>query len=72
MISLDDFQPLKTNLISSTTEVLQKDISVTKSMPFWLKRSQYKLRSVRAQVSADSQVYQDYKHIYISLPNISC
>ena len=33
MISLADFQPLKTNLISSTTGVLQKDISLTKSMP---------------------------------------
>ena len=28
-----DSQPLKTNLVSSTTGVLQKDISVTKSMP---------------------------------------
>ena len=33
MISLADSQPLKTNLFSSTTGVLQKDISVTKSMP---------------------------------------
>ena len=31
MISLADFQPLKANLFSSTTGVLQKDISVTKS-----------------------------------------
>ena len=31
MISLADSQPLKTNLFSSTTGVLQKDISVTKS-----------------------------------------
>ena len=37
MISLADSQPLKTNLFSSTTGVLQKDISVTKSMPVWLK-----------------------------------
>ena len=38
MISLADSQPLKTNLFSSTTRVLQKDISVTKSMPVgWLK-----------------------------------
>ena len=29
MISLADFQLLKTNLFSSTTGVLQKDISVT-------------------------------------------
>ena len=36
MIPLADFQPLsvaKTNTFSSTTGVLQKDISVTKSMP---------------------------------------
>ena len=32
MISLADFQPLKTNLFSSTTGVLQKDLSVTKSI----------------------------------------
>ena len=51
MISLGDFQPLKTNLFSSTTAVLQKDISVTKSMPFLLERSQYKIRCVTAPVS---------------------
>ena len=32
MTSLADFQPLKTNLFSSATGVLQKDISVTKFM----------------------------------------
>ena len=32
MISLGDFQPLKINLFSSTTGVLQKDLSVTKSI----------------------------------------
>ena len=39
MISLADLQPLKlTNLLSSTTGVfIQKDISVAKSMPVWLK-----------------------------------
>ena len=31
---LADFQPPKSNLFSSTTGVLQKDILVTKSMPF--------------------------------------
>ena len=36
MISLADSQALKTNLFSSTTGVLQKDISVTKSMPVLL------------------------------------
>ena len=36
MNSLADSQPLKTNLVSSTTGVLQKDISVTKSMPVLL------------------------------------
>ena len=44
MFSLADFQPLKTNLFSSTTGVLRKNISVTKSMPFWRERSRYKLR----------------------------
>ena len=37
MISLSDVQPLyiaKINIFSSTIGVLQKDISVTKSMPF--------------------------------------
>ena len=32
---LSSSQPLKTNLFSSTTGVLQKDISVTNSMPVW-------------------------------------
>ena len=47
--SLANFQPLsvaKANIFSSTTRVLQKDSSVTKSMPFKLKRSRCKLRSV--------------------------
>ena len=33
MISLADSRPLKTNLFSSTTGVLQNDISGTKAMP---------------------------------------
>ena len=38
MISLADFQPLKANPFLWTTGVfIQKDISVTKSMPVWLK-----------------------------------
>ena len=56
MISLADFQTSKNQPFSSTTGVLQKDISVTKSMPFWLKRSRYKLRYVTTPVSVDSQV----------------
>ena len=59
MISLSDFQPLSIdtiNIFSSTTRVLQKDISVTKSIPFLLKRSRYKLRWVTMPVSVDTQV----------------
>ena len=35
MNSVADFQSLESRLFSSTTGVLQKDISATKSMPFW-------------------------------------
>ena len=61
--TLSDFQSPKINLFSSTTGVLQKDISVTKSMPFWLERSRYKIRRVTAPVSdfVDSQVYNRTK-----------
>ena len=46
MISLADSQPLKTILVSSTTGVLQKDISVTKSMPVWLIYHNHALKSI--------------------------
>ena len=44
MISLADLQQLsvaKINISSSTTRILKKNISMTKSMPFWLKRSRH-------------------------------
>ena len=53
MISVADFQSLsvtKINILFINNQGLQKDASVTKSMPFWLKMSQYK------PVSFDSQV----------------
>ena len=59
MISLSGFQPLsiaEINILSSTTGVLRKDISVTKSMPFELKRFWYILSCVTVLVSVDSQV----------------
>ena len=67
MISLADFEPLsvaKINIFSSATGVLQKDISETKSMPFCLKRSRYKLRCFTAAVSVDSQVLIGLKYLH--------